>query len=247
MKTVPSRCESMSGSFNHRLSMYSVGAAAAGVGVLALAQPASGEIIYTHINVSVRGYGDESFAIDVNNDGKPDFSLRGHWSRTYFGSGGNSSIYIYPAKGNGVAGFGGSAAALVEGDTIDDAHRFAGREMAWMNTFFGSDFGAGGKWKNVKNGYLGLEFKVDGQIHYGWARLTVRNEAPLTATLTGYAYETAPNTPIVAGDTSGAEESSLILRDPDVRNTTTLGALALGSLSAPEAAETGSHAQTSDR
>jgi hypothetical protein len=230
MKCRPSRPEPHSELLSRRLNMYSVSAVAAGVGLLAMTPPASGEIIYTHVNVSVRGYGDESYAIDLNNDGKADFTLSGHWSRTYFGSGGNSSIHIIPAKGNGAAGFDGSAAALVEGDTIDGAHRFGGTLMAWMNTFFGSDFGAGGRWKNVKNGYLGLKFKIDGEIHYGWERLTVRNESPLTADLTGYAYETKPNTPIVAGTTSGVEESSRTPRDiPDLGSPAGLGALSLGS------------------
>ncbi|MFZ0322051.1 MAG: hypothetical protein WAL56_23190 [Candidatus Sulfotelmatobacter sp.] len=219
--------------FSHRLNMYSASAGAAGVALLALVQPASAEIVYTHINVSVRGYGDESYAIDLDNDGKTDFVLTGNWSRTYFGSGGGSTISIIPAKSNGAAGFGGSAAALMEGDTIDGAHQFFGKEMAWMETFFGSDFGAGGKWKNVKNGYLGLKFQIAGETHYGWARLTIRNQAPLTADLTGYAYETEANTPIVAGDTSGADDEIL---SPTVSPESeldapraTLGVLALGA------------------
>ena len=52
-----------------------------------------------------------------------------------------------------------------------------------------------------------LKFKIKGKIHYGWARLSVDNFVnDITATLTGYAYETIPNKPIIAGRT----------KDPDV-------------------------------
>jgi hypothetical protein len=213
--------------------MYSAAAGAAGAGLLALAQPASGEIVYTHINLSLTGHDNQHYPLSLTNTRTADFVLLATWKGTYLGSGGGSNISVLPVKGNGVAGFGGSAAALMEGDTVDSAHQFLGREMAWMETFFGSDFGAGGKWKNVKNGYLGLKFQIAGKTHYGWARLTIRNQAPLTAVLTGYAYETEPNTAIVAGDTSGTDEENL---SPSVSPESqadappaTLGVLALGA------------------
>jgi len=31
-----------------------------------------------------------------------------------------------------------------------------------------------GNWANVHNRYLGVEFKIKGKIHYGWARLSVQ-------------------------------------------------------------------------
>ena len=69
----------------------------------------------------------------------------------------------------------------------------------------------GGPWANdgngVKNRYLGLKFAIKGKTHYGWARLNVSMTGPLqvniTATLTGYAYETIPNKPIITGKTHG--------------------------------------------
>jgi hypothetical protein len=72
--------------------------------------------------------------------------------------------------------------------------------------------GWGGAWANggkgVKNRYLGFKFKINGQFHYGWARLSVTtpSHSPYTATLTGYAYETTPNKGIVAGQESGPAE-----------------------------------------
>jgi hypothetical protein len=67
-----------------------------------------------------------------------------------------------------------------------------------------------------------MKFKIKGKIQYGWARLSVQVQFPLTitATLTGYAYETIPNKGIVAGKSKGPEDS--------VKQPATLGRLALG-------------------
>jgi len=72
---------------------------------------------------------------------------------------------------------------------------------------------------------MGIRFKIKGKSHFGWARLSVTEAAigpayhRIYATLTGYAYETIPNKPIIAGRTHG----------PDViLKRATLGALALG-------------------
>jgi len=83
-----------------------------------------------------------------------------------------------------------------------------------------------GSWINVKNRYLGVKFKIEGEAHYGWARLSVKVQEPftITATLTGYAYETIPNKPIIAGMTQGPDLITL-QRDP---TDGTLGSLALG-------------------
>lgn len=70
-----------------------------------------------------------------------------------------------------------------------------------------------GKWvnggKGVKDRYLGLKFTIHNQDHFGWARLTTKIDAgknPLMrTTLTGYAYETIPNKPIIAGKTKGSD------------------------------------------
>jgi hypothetical protein len=85
-----------------------------------------------------------------------------------------------------------------------------------------------GSWADVKNRYLGVTFTARGKIHYGWARLTVElSRKPFKATviLTGYASETIPNKPIIAGKTKG----------PDVVSgqPATLGHLAHGASAIP--------------
>lgn len=86
-----------------------------------------------------------------------------------------------------------------------------------------------GQWLYKKNRYLGLKFVVKDEIHYGWARATVTRTSKrfgdnsITATLTGYAYETVPNKPIITGKTKGQDVITLPV---DARPT--LGRLASG-------------------
>ena len=86
-----------------------------------------------------------------------------------------------------------------------------------------------GQWLDTKNRYLGLQFVINGQVHYGWARLNVtfppRPSRGIFAILTGYAYETDPNKPIITGKTKGPD---VITLDP-----ATLGHLAGGATQIP--------------
>jgi hypothetical protein len=93
--------------------------------------------------------------------------------------------------------------------------------MAFSN-FEGTYFGP---WRKVKQAYLGLKFVIKGKTHFGWARVKGNfNSFPYTATLTGYAYETIPNKPIITGKTKG----------PDVPvQPASLGHLATGASAVP--------------
>jgi hypothetical protein len=190
-----------------QLLMYSVAAGAAGVGLLALTQPANGEIVYTPANVTI-GVGIlHSYALDLANNGVTDFSINASSRESIDTSGGTSRLIARgAAQGNAVVGYGRNALDLSAGQAIGRARRFNGFLMASLETFIGTSFHLRGRWPNVKNRYLGLQFQMDGETHYGWARLSVavnRQSKRLTAVLTGYAYETIPNTPVLAGSTSG--------------------------------------------
>jgi hypothetical protein len=83
----------------------------------------------------------------------------------------------------------------------------------FSGTIFGfssnKTFGPWGKGRPFVGSYLGLKFTIDGVPHYGWARITVRADLlTITATLTGYAYETIPNRPIITGVTHGTFDAS---------------------------------------
>ncbi|HEV2424517.1 MAG TPA: hypothetical protein VGZ29_06800 [Terriglobia bacterium] len=99
---------------------------------------------------------------------------------------------------------------------------------------------------NVDQRYLGFEFKLNGQVHYGWARLSVRNGGGFTiiAVLNGYAYNTAAGQPIFAGQTSAdpatqpgpealVNRAAPQLVAEEALRPGSLGLLALGSLGLP--------------
>jgi hypothetical protein len=227
----------LSKSLNHRLNMYVLAAGASGVGLLALAPRADAKIIYTpaHAKVS-HGF---FLPIDLNHDGVVDFYLNsgGHSSvaelsgcqymtQTILGSAcsydfrGTNAVRTIDSKGAEYA------AALRSGDKVQRG-RFA-KSKAILGIIFRTDFY--GPWfnggKGVKNRYLGLKFKIKGRFHFGWARLTVtRSPLSITATLTGYAYETIPGKGIVAGQTKGP---NVITLDP-----ANLGRLAAGASATP--------------
>ena len=60
--------------------------------------------------------------------------------------------------------------------------------------------------------FAGIKLTIDGQTHFGWVRIAIANEAhpvgtanahngnPFKVTAIDWAYETTPNTPILAGD-----------------------------------------------
>ena len=56
--------------FEKHLSIYSASAVMAGVGVLALVQPAEGEIVVTQVNIPICGA-----TVDLNKDGNPELLL----------------------------------------------------------------------------------------------------------------------------------------------------------------------------
>ena len=217
--------------FNKRLHMYSLAAGAAGVGLLSFAKPATGEIIYTPANVVISPRVLHSYSLDLNHDGTTDFFLNASARQSIDMSGGTSQIIAKPALSNAVEGYGGNAAALKTGQTISSGRKFSGRFMASLFTFLTTELHFHGRWAKVANRYLGLKFQIDGQTHFGWARLSVGGN-PLTAKLTGYAYETTANASIIAGETASAGKASLAPGgEPGSRAHVapmTLGQLALG-------------------
>ena len=189
----------LSDSVLHQVNMYSLAATAAGVSLFALAEPSEAKIVYTPAHHVFKT--NSTFGLDLNHDGKTDFTLGYRFRGTT--SGGLRSVYVAAAPGNGVEGGAGGhgflAAALKRGANIPNRRRFsqANARMAYECSGFITSCDRtvrySGNWFNVSNRYLGLKFKVDGKVHYGWARLTIqwsKSGFTFSATLTGYAYET---------------------------------------------------------
>ena len=199
-----------------RLNSYSLAAAAAGVGMLALAQPAAARIIYTKAH---RNIGPNSMVkLDLNHDGIVDFNFKDIKTTSSFGGGLGLLSVDQARQSNRIWGhmaFGRTyASALPVGVRIGPKGQFVGRGlMAAVSSNEGlrrENVGTcSGPWDNVTNRYLGVKFQIKGKTHFGWARLNVScdlERLTVTGTMTGYAYETVPNRVIVTGKETGTDE-----------------------------------------
>jgi len=232
-----------SDSFQKHLHTYALAASAAGVSVLAMAQPAEAEVVYTPTNTQI-GI-NQTVSLDLNGDGTTDFNLRdssrsGSDVRLF-------SLRVVPLQtGNAVAlaagKFNGEAADLASGHRIGPETRVGGSYSSSVLMVSGhissSPFRSvcRGRWKDKQNRYLGLKFMISGEVHYGWARLSVTcSGAKITGVLTGYAYETIPNKSLKAGQETGTLDESLVTpeestpRSAPVPAASTLGTLARGA------------------
>jgi len=215
----PRKSASLTQSVHDRLNMYALAASAAGVTLLALAPPSEAEIIYTKAYHVIPKGG--HYNLDLNHDGKTDFSFVDRYNCTEDFC--PNALSVNPTGENGVEGHQGFlekwAYALPQGAHIGPRHPFSGQVMA------SSDAGYLGSWVNVTNRYLGFKFKIRGATHYGWARLDVSlTNGIVVGTLTGYAYETIPNQPIITGKTKGRD----VITVQSNSTPTTLGRLAAG-------------------
>jgi hypothetical protein len=218
----PSR---ISASLHQRLNSYALAASAAGVSLLALAQPAEAKIVYTRANKSITP--NHTIPLDLNHDGIADFRFKDiHFTTSPYGFSHIGILSVLPARNaNEVQGYfkytRHYASALQAGASIGPKAPFtAGPKL--MATVY-NDSGArhdvssvcGGPWANAKDRYLGLEFRLHGKVHFGWARLSVICPGTdVDATLSGYAYETIANKSIIAGKTHGKDV--VTLHDPSL-------------------------------
>ncbi len=215
------------------LFAYAAAASAAGVGALILTPQAEGKIVYTPAHVVLNSTPNPStYSLDLNHDGIKDFFFSDWFSGDFYIA--DAALSCDPIAASNMVWGPDFRSALRRGVKV-------GSRGIWNRKFprMGSAAYVGtvgryysyGYWvnggKGVKDRYLGLKFAINGEIHYGWARLTVsvqHRSLNIRATLTGYAYETVPNKPITAGRTKG----------PDVVvERATLGHLARGASAVP--------------
>jgi len=220
----------LSSKIEKTLLAYAALAGAAGVSVLALAEPSPAEIIFTAARrvIPINGTG----GLDLNHDGLLDFKI------IAFDDPGTN--YFYPGSLK-ISAFGanrfvingsGFPSTLAFGKVIGptDGLQSGNAKMAYgerVRAYSYSRCTSQGPWRNVTNRYLGLEFSVNGQQHFGWARLSVSGFCGASkVTLTGYAYENIANKPIRAGQTSGSNSAEGAAQSVTPAS---LGHLAIGS------------------
>jgi hypothetical protein len=200
-------------------------ASAAGVSLLALASPAEGKIVYTHAHKKLPIH--KHFFLDVNHDRINDFR---------FDLAPRSENWLWQARelqGNELSTFRTRtrystfpcARALPKGVKVGPNSPFKALPSSATMAAAASSFANHCSWQNVGGGqaYLALKVSINGKIHFGWARFgdVYINAGGASATLTGYAYETVPNKPIITGRTKGPD---VITLEPG-----SLGRLAQGS------------------
>jgi len=234
----------LSNRVDQQMKLYSAAAMAAGVSMLALAQPAQGEVVITKktIPIPVSSYffpPPKPVLLDLNHDGVNDFSFS-LYSFAYHSF--QIDLTVRALDGGDVVGAankegGFYASALAHGAKIGPSAHFSSKGVADIERASGFDASSKysrhlyGDWgNNPVNRYLGVKFLINGETHYGWVRLTITTQPKgFSATITAYAYETVANKKISAGvaSTSVAESQAESQAGKAVR--ASLGMLALGA------------------
>jgi hypothetical protein len=168
--------------------------------------PAFASIKYTPVNLVVPNNG--AYGVDFNLDGVKDFWIGSFSGSASCGNRGSvqGSANISPVNStSGVILTGVYAAALPAGVPLGSAQVFAKRQAQLMsfNTCGGQ---VAGNWFNVYNHYLGLEFQIAGQTHFGWVELSTHlygyiPTMKLSTVIVGFAYETIVGKTIITGQT----------------------------------------------
>ncbi len=227
-------------------------AGSAGVALLACVQPADAKVIATKTDIVVPVNGGV-IQFDINGDGQMDFGLsaRGNLSTTCtftqarvrppkarppLGCPFNDQLKVVPAQAaNEVWQAGTSygakcAANLAGGARIGFGRPFGTGVMDMYGDVGSSQGNQFCPWRSGAHPYLGVKFlDTAGAVHYGWVRVQV---SFIRATIEGYAYETVPNKPLIAGALNGPEASMVTPSDlltPQAAEPATLGRLAQGA------------------
>jgi len=192
---------------NKKIKSYSALAGS----IALMSSQADAQIIYTDINPdSTATISGTSFNLDLDNGGVVDFTFN---LTIGTGSGTSQGVGVSAAGTNAVAGSViGSYTyplALNNGDTIKSTLQFNVGSSQSMASYFGSSY-AYGNWLNAVDKYIGLQFYIGTQLHYGWARLDVTATAN-QFTIKDYAYNATPNEYIIAGEMGvGINENALM-------------------------------------
>jgi hypothetical protein len=195
--------------------------------LLAFGPATEAEIIYTPANITIKG--NASLKLDLNHDGITDLTIVSYGKFLFCGGplqfnhgpGNFGLVSATPRWGNKVVTGPVGVAAFGWGVEIGPSQSFDNLPQQLMVDYStcASPEDEGGNWFDVTNRYLGLEFLINGKVHYGWVRLSVSTgRRPFfcvnclwgpVITLTGYAYENIPGQAIKTGVAWGAS-----LRNP---------------------------------
>jgi hypothetical protein len=224
---------SYSGTLTTRLAEYSAAAGATAAGLLLMAIQADARVIYTPANITIGNQ--QALYIDVDNDGITDFGVK---DADIFVQGAGLTCDSLTVKGKHGGNIVESSGSLGYAARLP-FRAVIGPKRGFRNSLVMGYSGAPvvtcslrrGPWEafgHPVEGFLGLQFPIRGELHYGWAAFTVSSGDGATATLTGYAYETVPGKGLKAGQTHNTD-SITDSNDVGQMRPSTLGALAAGA------------------
>jgi hypothetical protein len=233
-------------SLDHRVKLYSLAAAAAGVSVWALSQPATAEIVITQKTIPIPLCGANApcpVSVDLNGDGVNDFKFS-----LIVSSGSTVKVNFFdvaPLNGGAVEGTVNSqhhryASCLLRGAKIGPSDHFlsGGKDTIESSVRIISNTSGGyqrdffGKWGGSHpNRFLGVKFVIKGATHYGWVRITVNTKlkGKMAATITEYGYENVANKSLGAGLSGAISADAQAQEATDKPGQPSLGMLARGT------------------
>lgn len=152
----------------------------------------------------------QDYNIDLNGDGDFDLQHDSSGSSSYLRTWGGTRLLGLRQPFQGVSWYDSQPYPLTTGVSIgEDSPVFFpqyGMLSGWQSHPIGVpgaaslhvryNVGSSGSFLGIR-GYLGIEFLIDGQVHYGWMDLDNYNWNQTE--IHGWAYETDPGKPILAG------------------------------------------------
>lgn len=219
----------LSESFHKQLNSYALAATAAGVSMLALAQPADAKIVYTAVHKVIGISG--RYNLDFNNSGKTDVAL---FETRHATSEGGQITHLFASAAGGNVGTGGTGNLPNENaeGTVFKLARPAEQGDPWKETLLHSFPRPGGIDGSGPEG--GLTFDQSGNL-YGTTFYGAGNERICTYRGCGSAFQLSPPTKgeawketqlhaFVAGnDGSSPGSAPLLLKDKMVIGVTPFG------------------------
>jgi len=194
-------------------------------GITTVVSGANAQVVYTDVNPDYLLSGNLSvYPLDLNNDASPDFMLMNLDTLINYVSTSYSNVVTYNinvdaatinpgASSNGWLQSNSYPAALAQGAMVGSSGSFES-----SNSSFGYPLAAVlqqsvlyngvpvynysdtiGNFQMDQEAILGLRFKINNNIHYGWARIEYTSGGVLS--IKDYAYDATPNTAVIAGET----------------------------------------------
>ena len=175
---------------------------------------ANAQIIYTDVNpdstiTCIGSACTKSYNVDLNNDGVSDYSISSIRNGNICQHGGlvyRSSVSVSALNTNAVVAVTNTTYPLAMNfDNVISSGLSLSASGFVFNKYWGNcGTGTLNLWPNSVDRYLGLKLIVGANTYYGWARMQVVFGSQPTFIIKDYAYNTIPNQPIRAGETSCA-------------------------------------------